>query len=252
MQNKLHNFFATNPELTKVVSYVFIGVAVFAIIVVSFWLANRQDSHTYVDSVSGETVNTLNTGAISDDSPTFIGYEQVASQMDSDLTTAVKSQLQVFFHNTLPQAEKVSYKKDSLAIEGDTYNFTLVASDGKEFVAQLTGISKNDYKLTLTYKGGTVLSYDAPKIITPVKNPLDLVNYLPHTINQSEIPTVTVSKVGRERGSLTRYEISVNSCGDQSIKTRALELTNQWLKQKGFNPSDFSFEIPDYCDGGAS
>ncbi|MBR3248538.1 hypothetical protein IKF89_00710 [Candidatus Saccharibacteria bacterium] len=249
MQNKLHNFFTNNQELTKVISYIFIGIAVFAIVVVSFWLANRQDSHTYVDSVSGETINTLNTGAISSDGPVFVGYEQVASQMDSDLASAVKNQLQVFFHNTLPQVEKISYKKDSLATEGDTYIFTLVASDGKEFIAQLTGTTKNNYQLTLSYKGGTVLSYDALKIITPTKNPLDLVNYLPHTINQSEIPTVTVSRVGRERGSLTRYEISVNSCGDQSIKTRALELTNQWLKQKGFNPSDFNFEIPDYCDG---
>lgn len=45
-------------------------------------------------------------------------------------------------------------------------------------------------------------------------------------------------------------EVAIDSCGDENILKEALELTKEWVKSKGVNPEELSYETPaHYCPG---
>lgn len=131
--------------------------------------------------------------------------------------------------------EKATKKKDNeyaatLTICGESYTISL-KDNGDQFSYEIS-------------KGGDLLlSYDSSSIdrIYPAKSKIDAL--LPHIITMEDGTVVTLKHYKDD------YEIAVNSCGDKAIKEKAEQAAREWITEVGFNQEEFTFVIPDYCDG---
>lgn len=126
-------------------------------------------------------------------------------------------------------------KKDNnyaatLEICGENYKISLVDNE-------------DQFSYTISKGGDELLSYDSSSIdrVYPAKERIDAL--LPHTLTMDDGTIVTLKHYTDD------YEIAVLSCGNADIKKRAEQAVRDWITEVGFNQEEYTFKIPNYCDG---
>lgn len=243
--NNIRNIIRDNHDFVAVIGFVIGGVIIFLLIIVNY-LSGVDKS--YKDSVSGEDVSMVETGGISN--VMILGSDLLIKDgLNEDVFFDARNKMAIFFQEVFPKITSLSYKEGDFVKNDDgKIYFTLTSNKKDVFEFMIRGENKYTYEMTIIYQGEQILSYDASKIIVPNKNPNKLKEILPYTINLPDNPPVTVVTYGRTE-SVRKYEIAVDSCGDEKIKEQAIKIVHEWLMSQWFNPEDFTFSVPNYCDG---
>lgn len=71
---------------------------------------------------------------------------------------------------------------------------------------------------------------------------------LPYYFNLSNGELVTVTRNTTDAGE-EYLNVRVSACGDEAIITETKEQVEAWIKSLGYEPSDYSIKIPEFCDG---
>lgn len=232
-----------NQELFRILTWgalIFLGIAATIYLI---WLGLRPDPTTlYYDKITELELDSLNTGAIKD-TVTFVGLETV-NEADTETITQASYIIQKYVVLMYPSVTKLSVERKSIKQDGDKSEFKLVSDTGESFVVNLTKQNNGRIVFDLSDKNNQILHYDSGEVRKSYQHPLTLgARYLPKTIRNDEIEfSITQNKD-------ESYQINVNSCGDQEIKTKAVYYAQEWIKSLGFNPEDITFKIPTFCDG---
>ena len=119
--------------------------------------------------------------------------------------------------------------------DGETYNVELVNNNSKNYIFT---ISKDGEQL-VTYnsevKGKTYLSKQ------------QIAKFLPMSLKTANGTDFSIKQ--KQKSNFTDLEVSINNCGSEEIKNSAISAAKDGLELAGFNPEDFTYDAPDYCDG---
>ena len=163
--------------------------------------------------------------------------------MSINTFTKISSLIEQFITFSYPQIKTVSYNKDSIKEQGRTYSFKITADTGQVFDITTTEISDTQISTDFYSYNNKIFSFNESDFKTIYTHPSKLALLLPKTFYLSEEKQVTISK-----NLDGQYQISVESCGDQSIINQAKERVNKWLLETNFNPEEINFLTPNYCD----
>ena len=243
MEDNKKNIFQENQEMVKIIGFALIGLFLIIIIIILLIFMNQPSNNADdSDPFSDQTINTTDSGVI------IVGVNQISEKAaNKEAVLDAVEVMKTFFDNSFPNLKTVTVIEDTIKPENDNYlSFSMVSNINQEFQVVIEGVSAYDYHLTIKRQDSTLLDYNSPKTQKVGKNIDDIANYLPYFTSINDDLPVTFLQY-RESGQLI-YEISVNSCGDEEIKDKAISLVSKWLAQKGYNLESIDYRIPDYCD----
>jgi hypothetical protein len=232
----------------SIFGYVGLGIAVLAIIFVTFLLATSNSDLTTIDDPSGQKILTKNTGAITGDLVNYIGFEILTEKgIDPDTYGDIAKIIRSYFSYQYPHFNRVSYRaKDGVNIDGNKYKITAESNSGALFKIEINVESRNDYTIKISDKTAEIFTYKNSERSTITKNKETFASSnLPHTITLEDGTEATLSK----RTYDDTLELSLNSCGDENLKNEADEAMKAWIVSKNYKIEDIQYDIPDYCDG---
>lgn len=208
---------------------------------------NRNSDRFQKNNISGEDIN-LYTGAADTSWDKYVKIYSLhnikdKSSMSINTFTKTASLIKQFITFSYPEIKTVSYNKDSIKEQGKAYSFKITADTGQVFDITTTEISDTQISTDFYSHNNKIFSFNESNFKTIYTHPSKLALLLPKTFYLSEEKQVTISK-----NLDGQYQISVESCGDQSIINQAKERVNKWLLETNFNPEEINFLTPNYCD----
>lgn len=127
---------------------------------------------------------------------------------------------------------------------GSSYTFDIVRCN-ETYNAEVTEDGKN-YTFTISKSGEVLTTYNSANKGRTYLSADSISKYLPMNMQTNEGMKYTIKQVNKS--NLTELEISVDSCGSQEKKNKAVESAKEVLEYTGFNPEDFTYSTPNYCD----
>ncbi len=115
----------------------------------------------------------------------------------------------------------------------ETYNVE-VSNDGK------------NYNFTISKNGEALVNYDSSKKGKTYVSANQIVKFLPMSIKAEGGADVTITLPNK--ANPTELQVGVDNCGSQDKKNKAVEAAKAALELSGFNPEEFTYNTPDYCD----
>jgi len=128
--------------------------------------------------------------------------------------------------------------------ENNHYTFTIVRCNTTYDIA-LDLVNNKDYSFTISNSGTELIAYDSTQKEKSYKSKNSLQKILPLNFTTT-FGTISVTIPDIEKP--TELKVGISSCGDETIKNNALEATRVYLEQGGYNPDDFTYSVPNYCD----
>ena len=233
-----------NPELMRIIG-IYGGIVILAIGIIAYlYHVVRIETGRGTDIISGETIDNYQ----GTESPgiDLIGLKQLqengfSAQSYDSLCDKVKSYVRI----VSPETTTISIVKDSLKKTDNSYVFRIKTDTKQEFTISADELSATDYKFAISNKYGELYHYDSSKFKKPLNRKETLVeNFLPYSNQTADGDTFVFHYT---LGGA--YEIQVSSCGDANIKQQAEESVRTWLKSINYDPDEFTFTVPDYCNG---
>ena len=208
---------------------------------------NRSSDKFQKNNISGEDIN-LYTGAAD---TTWDKYIKIYSlhnikdktSMSINTFTKTASLIKQFITFSYPQIKTVSYNKDSIKEQGKTYSFKITSDTGQVFDVTTTEISDTQISVDFYTNKDKVFTFNESLFQTIYTHPSKLAKLLPKVFHLQDEKQVIVEKTLDDQ-----YQISVESCGNQAIIKQAKDRVNKWLLETNFNPEDFTFQTPVFCD----
>lgn len=229
------------------------GFSVFCLIALLFAFINftsttpEKSAYEITDPVSGITYSTLAGKYMPDNDLSIIGLELLSRtgiqpQVLSEAITTFIS----YINYTNIQCNKISIYKDKVSYEDKTLRFSVKPNSGPDYNIEIKNLDDKNFQMKIGTNKGELLSYDSSRFKTLAKDPVSLFkNHLPHSGQ-----TASGKSYGFTMNGNGDYEITVNSCGDQTIKDEALESVKSWLKSINYDPDELNIVIPEYCPRG--
>ena len=237
-----------NKVLSKILGF---STILILIAFLAFLFINQQNYNSdqfQKNPISGEDINLYSGASISswDKYVKIYSLHNIKDKSSMSINTfsKVSSLIEQFITFSYPQIKTVSYNKDSIKEQGKTYSFKITADTGQVFDITTTEISDTQISTDFYSYNDKIFSFNESDFKTIYTHPSKLALLLPKTFYLSEEKQVTISK-----DLDGQYQISVESCGDQSIINQAKERVNKWLLETNFNPEEINFLTPNYCDG---
>ena len=204
-----------------------------------------------IDRVSGEKIYTRHTGAINDRTIQLVAIEKVQeSGLDVEIYRTAKEDILDYFSYQYPYFKRLSLKTgDGVSKGNESYSFNLESNTGNTFNVNISGGNLQNYKITIidNNNGNTIFNYDKSQEPIVLRNIERLAaKQLPHTIDIDGHQATLLRRPYDDK-----YEISINSCGDNELKSKAETKIKEWLESLSYNIDNFQYEVPDYCDGEA-
>lgn len=137
------------------------------------------------------------------------------------------------------QAKGKNFKND-----GNTYTFDIVRCN-ETYNAEVTESGSN-YSFTISKNGEMLTTYNSTNKGRNYLSAESISKYLPMNSQTNEGLKYTIKQTNK--ANLTELEISVDSCGSQEKKNKAVASAKEVLEYTGFNPEDFTYNTPNYCD----
>lgn len=142
-----------------------------------------------------------------------------------------------------PTCGKVA-KAKNLKNNGNDYTFDIVRCNAT-YNVELSE-DGNNYNFTISKDGESLVNYNSANKGRTYLPKESIWKYLP--MNHKTNDGIDYAIRQKTSNNYTDLEISTNSCGSQEIKDEVLKSAKEVLEYTGFNPEDFSYTIPDYCD----
>ena len=205
--------------------------------------SNRYDKY---DSASGRYIDTYK-GTLTrwEDFVNINFLEDIQKAgMEIDSYDTLHTILEYFFTYSYPHIESLSIKKNSLKSINGTFNFILTSNIGQNFNIIANVPDNKKINIDIFSDNNKIYSYhsDFYQRIYDNKNLIDKI-----------LPKVLKLKNGTQfevrKNYQGYYEISIMSCGNQTLNNEAREIINQWLESINLNKDDFNFLLPKRCDG---
>lgn len=239
-----------NNDIMRILGVLGLGILVTLIFISVYYLSasNNTGQYTYVDSTSGEIINTQKTGGDVNTDTDIVGLASVQSELNIDLNVYSKARNKLidFFTLQYPSSAKVYYRKGTAKLVDGQYAFELQSDKNEKFTVKLS-VSDDNYTITVNDSKGEILNYRSDKIAVTEKDITLLPKKLPYRFKIDEINAqFSYNNVKQQ------YILSLNWCGDEGLKQRALNDITIWAEKQGFDLSKINVEVPLLCDGGAS
>ena len=231
-----------NQSLVELLGYftiiIIMLITILALIIYGIHLAGLNDP--IIDEASGQEIDPKNYGSAQDWRLSVIGFEALKDHYSQESHAKIVQTLQAYFSATHPKSKKISYKKGSF----EDNSFKVVISDTYTYDVTAVEQSDNTIKLDIKENGKNIFDYKIINYTTIYlpKNAID--GFLPYVGKTSEGDKYRVFRREKDK----KLEIAVDNCGKAEIKDRTLKEVKEWLKSHNFNPADFDFEMPTYCD----
>jgi len=238
-----------NNDTMRILGVLGLGILVTLIFIGVYYLSasNNTGQYTYVDSTSGEIINTQKTGGDVNTDTDIVGLASVQSELNVDLNVYSKARRKLidFFTLQYPSSAKVYYRKGTAKLVDGQYVFELQSDKNEKFTVKLSVISDN-YAIVVNDSKGEILNYKSDKIAVAEKDIALLPKKLPYRFKIDETDALFSYNNVKQQ-----YILSLNWCGDEELKQRALDDAAIWAEKQGFDLSKIHIEVPLLCDGGA-
>lgn len=139
------------------------------------------------------------------------------------------------------QATAKNVEKDD-----ETYNFSIVRCNTTYNVELINDNSKN-YIFTISKDGEQLVSYNSEVKGKAYLSKQQIAKFLPMSLKTANGTDFSIKQ--KQKSNFTDLEVSINNCGSEEIKNSAISAAKDGLELAGFNPEDFTYDAPDYCDG---
>jgi hypothetical protein len=110
---------------------------------------------------------------------------------------------------------------------------------------ELTNDGKN-YNFTVSKNNEMLVTYDSSKKGKAYVSPAQISKFLPMTVKAEGGADVTIKL--KNPNNATELEVGIDNCGSQEKKNKAVTAAKAALELSGFNPEDFTYITPDFCD----
>ena len=236
-----------NRDLMRIFGVLGLGMLVTLIFIGVYYLSasNNSGQYSYVDSISGEVINTQRTGGDTNTDTDIVGLASVQKELNMDLTTysQIRKKLIDFFTLQYPAITKVYYRKETAKLSEGDYIFELQSDHNDKFKVKV-GIAGDNYSIVVNDSKGEVLNYKSDKIPVIQQDIALLPKKLPYRFKIDDLDAqFSYDKVKKQ------YIISLNWCNDPDMKQRAYDDVAAWAEKQGFDISKIEISIPLQCDG---
>ncbi|MBQ3296996.1 hypothetical protein IJH01_02650 [Candidatus Saccharibacteria bacterium] len=186
-------------------------------------------------------------------------------QVDSGLSNSEVGDLERFIWESLQRTQGFDNETNEIIALIRPSSFSKVEQDNITNYSFLIDVDefKATYQVSFALMGNKGF-YEAPMVDCPTP---DLMKYpetyckgektstlsvtvgrsLPYYFNLASGELVTVTS-GRDEASKEVLNIRVSSCGDEVIKSEARKEVESWIQSLGYEPSDYQFNVPEFCD----
>ena len=135
-------------------------------------------------------------------------------------------------------------KAKNIEAGDNTYTFTIVHCN-VTYNVELSNDSKS-YNFIIKKDGEQLINYDSTGKGNVYLAAETVSNYLPFNLTTDDGQKYTISQ--KNKSNPLELEVGTSSCGNQDKKNKALEAAKEALEYTGFNPEDFTYTTPNYCD----
>ena len=116
-----------------------------------------------------------------------------------------------------------------------------------------TASAKNTHKtpilkLSVRDENSLIYEYSSKTYEPPKKSASSIDSFLPYENKTIDNISYTVFR----RKTDKKLEIASDNCGSKEIKDTVKDSVDRWLESNYFEPEDFQFEMPDYCDANSN
>lgn len=133
----------------------------------------------------------------------------------------------------------------NIEVDDNTYNFSIVRCN-TTYDVELTNTNNKNYVFVISKSGESLVTYNSEVKGKAYLATNQISKFLPMNLKTADGDNFTLVK--RNSSSETELEVTINSCGNQDKKNKAIESAKGAIELSGFNPEEFTFVTPDYCD----
>ena len=210
-----------------------IGVALLAIIILIVIIISRITGNNQVGDISESKYKNITIDL------TEVKNAGFPDNLYTDFYHNFFDSLTILEQTCNKHAQAKNVKKD-----GDKYSFKIIRCN-VTYDAVVENNGKKSYTYTISKDGQELISYNSEDKESNYKSKNTLSSILPLTMTTAN---GTISITAADKNDPTALKVGINSCGDQEIKDKALATAKEYLKMGGYNPDDFTYTVPDYCD----
>ena len=135
-------------------------------------------------------------------------------------------------------------KAKNIEVSNDTYTFTIVRCN-ENYDVELVSTGKN-YEFSIKKGDETLINYNSGDKDKTYLSADSISKFLPMNLTAEDGQKFTISQ--KNKSNPQELEIGTSSCGNQDKKNKAIEAAKDALEYTGFNPEDFTYTAPNYCD----
>lgn len=129
--------------------------------------------------------------------------------------------------------------------DGDDYMKFDIVRCNETYNVEVTNDGKN-YTFTISKGGEMLVTYDSSKKGKSYIDVNQISKFLPMNIKAEGGADVTITLPNA--ATPTALQVGVDSCGSQDKKNKAIQAAKTALEMAGFNPEEFTYNTPDFCD----
>ena len=221
-----------NDKRRNTIIAIVLAVVLVVVLIVA-WVISRASSNGETGGLKTNDGTTITTDV---SKITDLGFSQ---KLYSDFAENFFDAMVVINPTCNKQAKAKNFKND-----GDTYTFDIVRCN-ETYNAEVSEDGKN-YSFTISKNGEMLTTYNSANKGRSYLSSGSISKYLPMNSQTNEGLKYVIKQTNTSNP--TELEISVDSCGSQEKKNKAIESAKEVLEYTGFNPEDFTYNTPNYCD----
>ena len=245
MDNRNQKWGQRNIALIQLGGYIgLVAIILAAIIGLVFFGIHLANEGYEVDEASGVSVDKKNTGAISSSKLSLVGFDSLSKKYPQNAYLEMVDVLKKYFSAIRPKGTKLSYIKDSYKDNG----FKVLIDNTYKYSVRAEAESQSVIKLSVRDENSLIYEYSSKTYEPPKKSASSIDSFLPYENKTIDNISYTVFR----RKTDKKLEIASDNCGSKEIKDTVKDSVDRWLESNYFEPEDFQFEMPDYCDANSN
>lgn len=221
-----------NEKRRNTIIAISLAVAIVVILII-VWAVSKLSSKDETGGLKTQegTPITTDVSKITD-----LGFSQ---KLYSDFSQNFYDAMSVINPTCNKQAQAKNVKADD-----NTYTFDIVRCNETYNVELIE--EGNNYSFTISKNNESLVSYDSKNKGRSYLSSDSISKYLPMNAKTQDGMKYVIKQ--SNKSNPLELEVGVDSCGSQEKKNKAVESAKEVLEYTGFNPEDFTYVTPNYCD----
>lgn len=223
-----------NDKRKNTIFAVVIGVAIIVILII-VWVVKVIGSKGETGGLETKDDGTIITTDVSD--VTDLGFPK---KLYSDFSENFYDSMVVISPTCGSTA-----KAKNIKVEGDVYTFDIVYCN-VTYSVELTNDNDKNYSFIIKQGDEQLVTYNSANKGKTYLAAYTIYKYLPMEMSTSDGQKYTITQ--KNTSNPLELEIGTDNCGDEEKKNKAIESAKEVLEYTGYNPEDFTYIAPNYCD----